>query len=54
MGKELTLERSSKDYHGRQNITIKIDDVDFVLPLQILKDFANDDNVIKTYVPIPD
>jgi len=45
MEKEITLTRSSKDYYGRENITIKINNEDVEIPLQILKDFVLNDEV---------
>ena len=54
MGKELTLKRSSKDYYGRQNITITIDNVSIEVPLATVIDFFTTEDVLETCVPIPD
>lgn len=54
MPKEITLERSSKDYYGKQNVKITIGKEEVEIPIVILEDFIKDEKIIKSYIPIPD
>ena len=54
LSKELTLERSSKDFYRRQNIMITLETECIEIPIEILRDFVNDEYIKKSYVPFPE
>lgn len=54
MAKEMTIERSSKDFYGRQNVTITISKEQIEIPMSILEEFVNNTEIQKSYIPIPD